>query len=81
MTEAATLAELQARLTRLEDIKAIEELKYTYAGYCDNGYDPEGISSLFVEDGRWVVDGEGATLTGREVSDWDQGWVKQPFRP
>lgn len=66
MTESASMAEVVARLTRLEDIKAIEELKYTYAGFCDAGYNPEGIANLFVEDGRWVVDGEGATLTGRE---------------
>ncbi|MDP9933753.1 uncharacterized protein (TIGR02246 family) [Paenarthrobacter nicotinovorans] len=60
------MEELAARLTRLEDMRAIEQLKYTYAGFCDNRYDPEGIAGLFVEDGRWVVDGEGATLVGKE---------------
>lgn len=62
----ATLGELSARLTKLEDVRAIEQLKYRYAGYCDNSYDPEGIASLFTEDGRWVVDGEGGTMTGHE---------------
>ena len=65
-TEDVTVTELAQRLSRLEDIRAIEQLKYRYAGYCDNGYDPEGIASLFAEDGRWVVDGEGGSMTGHE---------------
>lgn len=67
MGEAVSLEALNERLTRLEDIKAIELLKYTYAGFCDDNYDPDGIAGLFVEDGRWIVDGEGATLTGRDA--------------
>ncbi len=62
----ATVEELSRRLTRLEDVQAIEKLKYTYAGFCDDSYNPDGIANLFVEDGRWIVDGEGATLVGRE---------------
>ena len=58
-TADVTVADLAARLTRLEDVRAIEQLKYRYAGHCDDSYDPEGIASLFIEDGRWVVDGEG----------------------
>lgn len=67
MSETVSISELNARLTRLEDIKAIEQLKYTYAGFCDDGYNPDGIAGLFTEDGRWIVDGEGATLTGRDA--------------
>lgn len=62
----SNVEELAARLTRLEDLRAIEQLKYTYAGYCDNGYDPEGIASLFTEVGRWIVDGEGGSMVGHE---------------
>ena len=61
-----SIGELSDRLNRLEDIRAIEQLKYRYAGFCDNRYDPEGIASLFVEDGRWVVDGEGGSMTGHD---------------
>lgn len=57
---------LARRVTQLEDIRAIEQLKYRYAGYCDDHYDPEGIASCFVEDGRWVVDGEGGSMVGHE---------------
>jgi len=66
-TETPTaLDELEQRLSRLEGVRAIEQLKYRYAGYCDNSYDPEGIASLFTADGRWVVDGEGGSMTGHE---------------
>lgn len=65
-TSDVTVGELAQRLTRLEDIREIEQLKYRYAGYCDNGYDTDGIASLFVEDGRWVVDGEGGAMTGHD---------------
>jgi len=62
----ATLDDVVQRLSRLEDVRAIEQLKYTYAGYCDDSYDPDGIASLFAEDGRWVVDGEGGSMVGHE---------------
>lgn len=44
---------LERRIRRLEDIEAIKALKGRYCGYCDANYDPEGIASLFVEDGVW----------------------------
>jgi len=66
-TDSTTsVGELVQRLVRLEDVRAIEQLKYKYAAYCDDSYDPEGIASLFTEDGRWVVDGEGGTMTGHD---------------
>lgn len=60
------IADLARRLERLEDLRAIEQLKFTYAGYCDDGYNPEGIASLFTETGAWVVDGEGGSMVGHE---------------
>lgn len=57
---------LEQRLQRLEDERAIERLKYRYAAYCDDHYDPEGIASLFTADGRWLVDGEGGSMQGHE---------------
>jgi hypothetical protein len=47
------LEDLERRVRRLEDIEAIRALKGVYARYCDDGYDPDGICSLFVEDGVW----------------------------
>ena len=37
-------------VTAIEDIK---QLKARYAAYCDHQYDPDGIASLFVEEGVW----------------------------
>ncbi|MFJ9589543.1 nuclear transport factor 2 family protein [Streptomyces acidicola] len=65
MTDS-TLATLEARLIRLEDARAVEQLKYHYAAHCDNSYDAEGIASLFTDDGRWIVDGEGGSNTGHD---------------
>lgn len=56
----------EQRLQRLEDIEAIKVLKYRYASYCDAGYDPDGITSLFVPDGHWIVTGLGGEATGRD---------------
>lgn len=56
---------LEERVQRLEDIQAIERLTYDYAAYCDDKYNPEGIASLFTEDGVWVVDGEGGSNNNR----------------
>lgn len=44
---------LERRLARIEDVEAIIRLKAKYADYCDNGYDADGMASLFAEDGIW----------------------------
>jgi hypothetical protein len=54
--------DLGVRLARLEDLEAIRALKMRYARYCDAGYDPDGIASLFVADGVW----DGGQLFGRQ---------------
>lgn len=48
-------------LQRLVDLEAIRALKVRYARFCDDGYDPSGIASLFTEDGVW----DGGQLFGR----------------
>lgn len=55
-----TLEEQIARLTAIEDIK---QLKARYCAYCDAQYDPDGLASLFVEDGIW----DGGKEFGRQV--------------
>ena len=44
---------LEERVDRLESVEAIRKLKAVYCMYCDAKYDPEGICSLFAEDGVW----------------------------
>jgi len=47
------LAELERRLTRLEDIEAIKQLKARYCEICDDDHNPDRITSVFAEDGIW----------------------------
>jgi hypothetical protein len=47
------MEDLAQRIQTLEDIEAIKRLKARYCGYCDNGYEPDSIASLFTEDGVW----------------------------
>lgn len=51
-----TETDLRHRLARLEAIEEIKRLKARYCEYCDRQYDPDGIASLFIENGVW--DGE-----------------------
>lgn len=45
--------DLERRIDRLESLEAIRKLKHTYCKFCDNGYDPDGIASLFWDDAVW----------------------------
>lgn len=47
------MATIEERLKRIEDIEAIKQLKARYAAFCDDNYNPEGIASLFIDDGIW----------------------------
>ncbi len=60
------MATLEQRVQRLEDIEAIRRLKQEYAGYCDAGYDPDGIASLFTEDATWDAMELNFHLAGRQ---------------
>ena len=44
---------LHRMIKNLDDIEQIRQLKYRYCDFCDNDYEPDGIASLFVEDGVW----------------------------
>ena len=45
--------DLAARITRLEDIEAIKQLKAEYCDICDDMHNPDRITALFAEDGIW----------------------------
>ena len=48
-----SLEGLGRRVRVLEDVEAIKGLKARYCFYCDDNYDADGITSLFVADGVW----------------------------
>ncbi len=52
-------AELEKRLTRMEDIEAIKQLKATYCDICDDDHNPDRITTIFAEDGIWECAGFG----------------------
>lgn len=47
------MKELERRITRIEDIEAIKQLKARYCEICDDDHNPDRISSVFAEDGIW----------------------------
>ncbi|MFK7916173.1 MAG: nuclear transport factor 2 family protein [Pseudomonadales bacterium] len=54
---------LEERITRLEDIEAIKQLKALYCEICDDGHNPDRITTIFTDDAVW--EGKGiATATG-----------------
>ena len=59
------LEELAARITRLEDLEAIKQLKALYCEICDDDHNPDRIVEIFTEDGIWEGRGIG-TARGRD---------------
>ena len=41
------------KLQWLVDIEEIKQLKHRYCAFCDEGYDPDGIAGLFLDEGVW----------------------------
>ena len=48
------MTSLERRIARLTSIEDIKQLKARYCAYCDDGYDPRGVGSLFVADAVWA---------------------------
>ena len=46
-------AELEKRLTVVQDIEAIKRLKAEYCDICDDAHNPDRIGAIFAEDGIW----------------------------
>ncbi len=44
---------IEQEIRRLAAIEDIKQLKALYCAYCDDNYDPDGISKMFIEDGVW----------------------------
>lgn len=61
------IEQLAVKVDRLESIEAIKSMKAKYCAYCDDGYDPEGIASLFLEDGVWDAGPAFGRYEGREA--------------
>jgi SnoaL-like domain len=70
------MAELERRLTRMEDIEAIKQLKARYCDICDDDHNPAKITTLFVEDGIWEAGGFGKAQGHEGIRQLFQGFQK-----
>lgn len=52
-------AALEKRITRIEDLESIKQLKAAYCDICDDDHNPDRITRIFAEDGIWEGDGFG----------------------
>ena len=50
---ARTGQDIEQRLSRLEDVEAIRNLKSLYAFWCDKDYNPTELGKLFADDAKW----------------------------
>ena len=70
------LAELENRITRLEDLEAIKQLKARYCEICDDDHNPERIASIFTEDGIWEGRGIGKAQGHHEIKELFQNFQR-----
>ncbi|MFT5929632.1 MAG: hypothetical protein ACI805_002765, partial [Candidatus Azotimanducaceae bacterium] len=53
---------LEQRITRLEDLESIKQLKARYCEICDDDHNHELITTIFSDDGIWEGDGIGQAV-------------------
>lgn len=70
------VAELEKRITRMEDIEAIKQLKMRYSHICDDDHNPDVIASVFAEDGIWESDDFGKAVGHEEIRELFRGFKK-----
>jgi hypothetical protein len=70
------IAELEQRISRLEDLEAIKQLKARYCEICDDDHNPDRITSIFAEDGVWEGRGIGKARGHAEIRKLFEGFQK-----
>ncbi len=61
------LEKLEGRITRLEDLEAIKQLKARYCEICDDNHNVERITSVFTKDAIWEGRGIGKAVGHPEI--------------
>lgn len=62
-----TEVSLEERITRLEDLEAIKQLKARYCEICDDDHNHNLITTIFAEDGIWEGEGIGIAKGHDEI--------------
>jgi uncharacterized protein (TIGR02246 family) len=70
------LQELETRITRIEDIQAIKQLKARYCEICDDTHNPDRVASVFAEDGIWEGGGFGQAKGHAAIAELFRGFRK-----
>ncbi|MDA0824904.1 MAG: nuclear transport factor 2 family protein [Proteobacteria bacterium] len=68
------MTELEKRITRLEDIEAIKQLKALYCDICDDMHNPDRIASVFADDAVWESPDFGQAKGHAEIRKLFQGF-------
>lgn len=68
------MSDLEKRITRLEDIEAIKQLKARYSHVCDDDHNPDTITALFAEDGIWESPDFGQAKGHKEIKELFEGF-------
>ena len=71
------LIDLDRRLTRIEDIEAIKQLKARYCEICGDKHNPDRITSVFAPDGIWESQDFGRAHGHAEIRALFQGFQKR----
>ena len=58
-TSQIDVIELEKRITRLEDLESIKQLKAMYCTICDDDHDYNRITTIFTDDAIWEGRGIG----------------------
>ncbi len=67
---------LEKRITRLEDLEAIKQLKARYCEICDDNHDADRITSVFTKDAIWEGRGIGKAEGHDEIRKLFLGFQK-----
>lgn len=68
--------DLEERVTRIEDMESIKQLKARYCEICDEDHNPELITSIFTRDGVWEGEGIGRAQGHAEIRTLFKGFQK-----
>jgi len=71
-----TTEDLVTRITRLEDLESIKQLKARYCEICDDNHNLEMITTIFTEDAVWEAEGIGRANGHGEIVKLFAGFQK-----